>query len=86
MTPSVAILRISSPYWRGLRLWVPLFLLWIPLLLLGPLLLVGLAVACLLGRIPYFGALRCAWSLLSGLRGVEVDVRTPSHFVQVRVA
>ncbi len=85
MTPSLAILRISSPYWRGLRLWVPLFLLWIPLALLGPLLLVVLGIVCALRGVPFFRTLGCAWSLLTGLRGVDVDVRTPGNVVQVRI-
>ena len=37
MIPNIAVVHVHNPYWRGFRLWVPLFLLWIPLLLLSPL-------------------------------------------------
>ena len=42
MTPNIAIVQIENPHWRGIRLWLPLFLLWIPLLLLSPLILLVL--------------------------------------------
>lgn len=85
MTPSIAILRISSPYWRGLRLWLPLFLLWIPLILLSPLLLPALVIACLFYRVSLRHALSLTWGLMTALRGVEVDVRTQGNSVHVRI-
>ena len=85
MTPSLAILRISSAYWRGLRLWVPLLLLWIPLVLISPLLLLALVIVCQFYRVPLWHALLFAWSLMTGLRGVDVDIRTPGNSVRIRI-
>ena len=50
MIPSIAIVHVANPHWRGIRLWLPLFLLWIPALLLAPFVLLILLVVCLRRR------------------------------------
>jgi hypothetical protein len=85
MTPNVAMVQISSPHWRGIRLWLPLFLLWIPLILLSPLLLLILAVVSLAGRVNPFRAVAVLWSIVCGLRGSDVHVDSQGSRVLVRI-
>lgn len=54
MTPNIAIVDVHNPYWSGLRLWLPLFLLWIPLVLFSPLILAVLLVVCGAARVSFF--------------------------------
>jgi hypothetical protein len=85
MTPSIAIVRIQSPHWRGFRLWVPLFLLWIPLILLAPLILLVILAACLAGQINPWSAIATFWSLLTSLSGTDVRVAANGSHVTVRI-
>jgi hypothetical protein len=85
MTPNVAIVHISNPYWRGFRLWLPLFLLWIPLVLLAPFLLLILLGACLVMDVPFWHSLRVYWDILCSLPGTEVRVQTEASRVFVRI-
>ena len=85
MTPNIAIVHVQNPYWRGIRLWLPLFLLWIPLILLSPLILLvvfGLRPA---GRINPWQAIATFWAILCGLRGTEVRVTADGNKVFVRI-
>jgi len=85
MTPNVAIVHISNPYWRGFRLWLPLFLLWIPLVLLAPFLLLILLAACLALGIPFWNSLKTYWDILCSLPGTEVRVQAEANRIFVRI-
>jgi hypothetical protein len=85
MTPSIAIVHVHNPHWRGIRLWVPLFLLWIPFLLLAPFILLAVAIACLIGQVNPWSAIATFWSLLCALRGTDVRVHTQENQVLVRI-
>ena len=87
MIPSWAVVRVQNPCWkwRGVRLWLPLFLLWIPLLLLAPLILLVVVIACLLGRVSSWQAIRAGWGILCGLGGTDVQVRADGNQVMVRI-
>jgi hypothetical protein len=56
MTPNIAIVAIANPHWRGIRLWLPLFLLWIPVILLAPIALLVLSVVCIAVGIRFTSA------------------------------
>ena len=73
MTPNIAIVRIETPHWRCIPLWIPLFLLWIPVLLLSPLILLvfGLSIA---GRINPWHAIAVFWNIVCSLPGTHVRV------------
>ena len=85
MIPNVAIIQIHNPHWRGLRLWIPLFLLWIPALLLAPLILLVLLAACFLGRVSFFRAIATFWAILVSLPGTNVHIRADGNQVLVRI-
>ena len=85
MTPNVAIIHIHNPYWRGFRLWIPLFLLWIPVLLISPLVLVILLVVCLGLGIRFFRAISVFWGILCSLPGTNVRVQAQGNQVHVEI-
>ena len=85
MTPNLAIVQIESPHWRGIRLWLPLFLLWIPLLLLSPLILMVLLAVCLVGRINPLRAIATFWEISCSLPGTDVRVCADGNRVTVRI-
>ena len=85
MTPSIAIVHIENPHWRGIRLWLPLFLLWIPLLLLSPLILIVIIGLSFAGGISPWGAINTFWRILCSLRGTEVRVAADGNKVYVRI-
>jgi hypothetical protein len=85
MIPTGAIVRIQSPHWRGIQLWLPLFLLWIPLLLLAPLILLVLLACCIAGGIDFFAAIKTFWGILVGLPGTDVRVAANGSKVTVRI-
>jgi hypothetical protein len=85
VTPNIAIVRIETPHWRCIPLWIPLFLLWIPVILLSPILLIvifGLAIA---GRINPWHAIRVIWDLICSLPGTHIRVTTDDAKVVVRI-
>lgn len=85
MTPSIAIVRIETPHWRCIPLWIPLFLLWIPAMILSPiifLVLIGLSIA---GRVKPWRALSLLWDLLCSLPGTNVRVTSEGTHVSVRI-
>jgi hypothetical protein len=69
---------------RGIRLWLPLFLLW-PLMLPFAVVLAvaGLVMARAYG-VAAAGTLRTAWQLASGWRGMYIEVDGPEVAFQVR--
>lgn len=87
MIPSLAVVHVHNPgwRWRGVKLWLPLFLLWIPLLLLSPLILLALLIACLVGQVSPWQAIRAFWGLLCGLSGTDVRVQAEGNRVLVRL-
>jgi hypothetical protein len=85
VTPNIAIVRVENPHWRGIRLWVPLFLLWIPLILLSPLILLVVFGLCLASGISTWETLKTFWGILCGLRGTDVRVVTGGNRVFVRI-
>lgn len=85
MTPNIAIVRVENPHWRGIRLWLPLFLLWIPLILLSPLILLVVLVGCLIGRINPWRAIAAFWAVSCSLPGTDVHVCAEGNKVLVRI-
>jgi len=90
MTPNVAIIHIHNPEWhsRGLKLWIPLFLLWIPVIVLSPLIMLALLIllaACIAGQVNFFLALRVFWDILCSLRGTDVRVSADDTRILVRI-
>lgn len=85
MTPNIAIVRIETPHWRTIPLWIPLFLLWIPAILLSPLIflvILGLAIA---GKTSPWRAFRILWDIACSLPGTHVRVTSDGSHVQVRI-
>ena len=64
------------------RLRVPLLLVLLPLL---PLVLLAVVVACLVGRINPFRAVRVGWRLLWALGGTRIEVEQGSTAVLVKL-
>jgi hypothetical protein len=85
MTPNFAIVHIHNPNWRGIHLWLPLFLLWIPLVLLSPLIFLVLAAVCLGCRINLWRAIGAFWAIACSLPGTNVHVRREGNQVMVRI-
>jgi hypothetical protein len=84
MTPAIGILHIQPRGRRGMRLWLPLFLLWIPAVLLAPLLLLGFigSLACGVG---YWRGLATLWRFICALSGTDVRVDAAGTHVLVRL-
>jgi len=85
MIPNIAVVDVHNPYWRGFRLWVPLFLLWIPLLLVSPLILVVVVIACLAVGVNPWRAIAAFWAILCSLQGTDVRVQAEGNRVLVRI-
>ena len=85
MTPNLSIVRISNAHWRGINLWLPLFLLWIPLVLLSPLIFIVLLGVSIAGRIPLGRAIAAFWDVSCSLPGTNVQVRADGNQVHVRI-
>ena len=81
MIPYLAMVRVGGRR-RGIRLWLPLFLLW-PLV---PPFAVVLAVAAAVMTRKYAvaAALRTAWQLASGCRGMHIEVDSPEIALRIR--
>jgi len=85
MTPNIAIVHVENPHWRGIHLWLPLFLLWIPVILLSPLILLVVFGICLAGRISPWRAIAAFWGLVCSLPGTDVRVCADGNRVTVRI-
>ena len=85
MTPNFAIVHVHNPYWRGFRLWIPLFLLWIPAILLAPLILLVLFAACLAGFVRFWRSIAVFWGILCALPGTDVRVEAQGNQILVEI-
>ena len=85
MTPSIAIVRVETPDFRMIPLWVPLFLLWIPVIILSPLIFLVIFGLSLAGRINPFTSCRVLWCFLCSLSGIQVRVNAEEAKVYVRI-
>jgi hypothetical protein len=85
MTPNIAIVHVSNPYWSGIHLWIPLFLLWIPALLLAPLVFLILLPVCFLARISLWRVIGVSWGILCGLPGTDVRVVAEGQRIVVKL-
>ena len=85
MTPNIAIVHVENPHWRGIRFWVPLFLLWIPLVIFSPLILLVLLGVCVAGKINPWRAISTFWDLTCSLPGTDVRVSAEGNRVTVRI-
>ena len=85
MTPNIAIVHVSNPHGRGIRLWVPLFLLWIPLVIFSPLILLVVLGVCMAGRTNPWRAIAAFLDLICSLPGTDVRVSTDANRVTVRI-
>jgi hypothetical protein len=85
MTPNIAIVHVANPHWRGIRLWLPLFLLWIPAIMLAPIVFLVLWVVCIAVGISFMRAVRVFWNLLCSLPGTDVRVCADGNRVTVRI-
>jgi hypothetical protein len=86
LPPMLAIVHVlPTRMRRGIRLWVPLFLVW---LLLLPFLLVLLPVyfvVCAVVDIAPFKTLGGIFSVLGSLNGTHVEVESPGAYVFIHV-
>jgi len=89
MLPLILKIKIINENRRGIRLWLPIFLVWIVLifvmLLLFPLVLIAAVIAIPFGYArtiillgPYFIRILCS------LRGLKVDVNSESEIVYIQ--
>ena len=85
MIPLWAQIRVQTGQGRGVRLWLPLFLAWLLLLVLAPLWLPVLLVVALFSWVNPWRYLALGWGVLSGLHGLDVDVKSPDANVLIRV-
>lgn len=85
MTPNIAIVRVETPHWRSIPLWIPLFLLWIPAILLSPLIFLVIFGLSIAGRLDPWNSFRVLWDLICSLPGTNVRVTNDGTNVQVRI-
>jgi hypothetical protein len=85
MTPNVAIIHVHNLYWRGLRLWIPLFLLWIPAILLAPVVLLVLLAASLAGFLRFWRSIGVFWRIICALPGTGVRVEAGGNHILVEI-
>lgn len=85
MTPNLAVIHVQNPYWRGIRLWIPLFLLWIPGILLAPILLLVLFAASLAGVTRFWRSIAVFWGILCALPGTHVRVESGGNRILIEI-
>lgn len=86
LPPMTATMHVRAPGWRrGIRLWLPLFLVWLLLLPLLILLLPFLFVGALVLGINLWRSLKTINGVLAATRGthVEVDNRDTKFFIRL---
>jgi hypothetical protein len=85
MMPQIVRVRVQDGRERPVRIWIPLlpvFLLLSPLLLLA---VVVVAAACVWYRVNPGRAVVAIWGLLSGLRGLRIEVEQGDNVVFVNI-
>jgi hypothetical protein len=85
MIPSLALVRVETPGWRGFPIWLPLFLLWVPAIVLAPLILPLVVVVCLMGKVNPWRAIAALWSIVCSLPGTNVRVCGEGKRIHVRI-
>jgi hypothetical protein len=85
VTPNIALIKIETPHFRTIPLFVPLFLLWIPAILLSPFIFLVIFGLAIVGRVSPWRAFRVLWDLLCALPGTHVRVTADGAHVQVRI-
>ena len=86
MPPLLALVHIlPNAMHRGIRLWVPLFLIWLLLLPFVLVLLPVYFVVCAVIDIDPFHTLGSMLLLLGSLNGMHVEVDSPSASVLIHV-
>jgi hypothetical protein len=85
MTPNIAYVRIESPNWRSIPMWIPLFLLWIPAIILSPLIFLVILGLSLAGKLNPWNTVRVLWDLVCALPGTHVRVTADETNVNVRI-
>ncbi len=85
MTPNIAMIHVENPHWRGIRLWLPLFLLWIPAVLFSPFIFLIVLIVCLTCRIPFWRTIAAFWTLGCSLSGTDLRVCAEGKRVTVRI-
>jgi hypothetical protein len=86
MMPQLMRLRVHSAEGQRFRLWIPLlpvFLVLSPLLLLA---LLVLLVVCLVYHVNPGRAFAAGWHLITGLRGLRVEVEQGRNTVLVHIS
>jgi hypothetical protein len=84
MIPCLAMVRVGRRHRRGIRLWLPLFLLWPLLLPFAGVLAIAATVMARVTGVAAAGALGTAWQLASGCRGMRIEVDSSEFALQVR--
>jgi len=86
LPPMLAVVRIlPSRTRRGIRLWVPLFLVWLLLLPFVVVLLPVYFVVCAVMDIAPFKTLGAFFAVLGSLNGTHVEVDSPDAAVWIHV-
>jgi hypothetical protein len=86
LPPMLAVVRIlPSETRRGIKLWVPLFLVWLLLLPFALVLLPVFFVVCAVGDYAPFATLGAFLALLGSLNGTQVEVESPNASVTIHV-
>ena len=86
LPPMLAIVRIlPNRMHRGIRLWVPLFLVWLLLLPFVLVLLPVFFVVCAVIDIAPFRTLGAVCAVLGSLNGTHVEVDSPDASVFIHV-
>ena len=85
MLPLVVRVHVTGRAGRGVRLWIPLFLMWLLLLPFALIVLPVLFVVCIVVDVDPLPALVAIWRVLCGLSGAHVEVEAPDASVFVHV-
>ena len=85
MLPLIARVHVINRSGRGVRLWVPLFLVWLLLLPFAIVVLPILFVIWVVADVDPWPALKTIWNFLSSFSGTNVEVDAPDASVFVHV-
>ena len=85
MLPLVVRVHVLGREGRGVRLWIPLFLMWLLLLPLALIVLPVFFIVCIVADVDPFPALGAIWRVLCGLSGADVEVDAPHASVSMQI-